>query len=199
MRDLVPIASWLTLRGRCRYCDGTIALRLLLIELGAMAIAIWAASLAQGAMLWAGCILGWMLLALAIIDWDAAVLPDILTLPLLCLGFAATTIIEPARLFDCAIGAAAGFVFFAAIRWAYRLLRRREGLGLGDAKLLAAAGAWVSWTGLPSVILIAALASLALVLLMAFRGYRIAGGQRIAFGPALCLGTWIVWLYGPLS
>ncbi|HEY3919310.1 MAG TPA: A24 family peptidase [Stellaceae bacterium] len=197
-RDLVPIASWLALRGRCRYCGGKIALRVLLIELGAVATAFWAASVAQGPMLWASCLLGWMLYALALIDLDAAILPDVLTLPLLVLGLAATAYFAPSQLADAVIGAVAGFLFFAALRWLYRTLRRREGLGLGDAKLLAASGAWVSWTGLPSVVLVAALASLTLVLLMALRGQPTAGDRRLAFGPALCFGTWIVWLYGAL-
>jgi leader peptidase (prepilin peptidase)/N-methyltransferase len=198
-RDLVPIASWLASRGRCRFCGGRITLRWLLIELGALAIAFWAASVAQGAALWASCVLGWMLLALAVIDLDESILPDALTLPLIVLGLAATAYLAPAQLTNCVIGAAAGFIFFAAIRWLYRMLRRRDGLGLGDAKLLAAAGAWDSWTGLPSVVLVAAVATLAFVLFAALRGERIAGDRRIAFGPALCLGTWIVWLYGPLS
>lgn len=198
-RDLVPIVSWLASRGRCRYCGGKIGLRLLLTELGALAIALWAASVAQGAALWASCLLGWMLFALALIDIDESVLPDVLTLSLLVLGFAATAYLAPAQLTNCAIGAAAGFIFFAALRWIYRMLRRREGLGLGDAKLLAASGAWVAWTGLPSVVLVAAAATLAFVLVAAVRGEAIAGDRRIPFGPALCFGTWIVWLYGPLS
>jgi leader peptidase (prepilin peptidase)/N-methyltransferase len=70
---------------------------------------------------------------------------------------------------------------------------------LGDAKLLAASGAWVSWTGLPSVVLIAALAGLVFAVIRARRGGGIEAAARVPFGTFLCLGTWIVWLYGPLQ
>jgi leader peptidase (prepilin peptidase)/N-methyltransferase len=100
---------------------------------------------------------------------------------------------------DSAIGAGAGFAIFALVRWLYRRLRGREGLGLGDAKLLAAAGAWVTWNGLPSVVLIAAVFGLVSALVMAQRGEQLSLNQRLAFGPALCLGTWLVWLYGPIA
>jgi leader peptidase (prepilin peptidase)/N-methyltransferase len=70
---------------------------------------------------------------------------------------------------------------------------------LGDAKLLAAGGAWVSWEGLPSVLLLACAAALAWVLMMRWRGVAVTLDRSIPFGPTLCLGTWLVWLYGPLT
>lgn len=197
--DLVPIASWLALRGRCRYCDAAIAWLYPAIELGAIGIALWAASVADGWLLWATCALGWTLLALALVDWRDSILPDALTLPLLVLGLGMTYLSDPSRLPDSAIGAAAGFLFFVAIGWLYRRLRGREGMGLGDAKLLAAAGAWVAWDGLPSVVLVATALGLAAALVMALRGRRITGDLSLAFGPALCAGLWIVWLYGPFE
>jgi leader peptidase (prepilin peptidase)/N-methyltransferase len=71
-------------------------------------------------------------------------------------------------------------------------------MGLGDAKLLAASGAWVSWQGLPSVILLGAVTGLAYALLRFGRDGSLALTNRVPFGTFLCLGTWIVWLYGPL-
>ncbi len=197
--DLVPIVSWLALRGHCRHCGAKIGALPLVIELGAVLVALWVASVSDGLALWAGCVLGWVLLALAAIDFRDGILPDILTLPLIALGLAATYFLAPWQMLDSAIGAAAGFAIFASVRWLYRRLRGREGLGLGDAKLLAASGAWVTWTGLPSVVLIAAAAGLGLALVMHLRGERLTFSQRLAFGPALCLGTWLVWLYGPIT
>jgi leader peptidase (prepilin peptidase)/N-methyltransferase len=196
--DLVPIASWLALRGRCRYCGALIGWLAPATELGAIVIALWAALTVDGSMLWASCALGWTLLALALIDWRDGILPDVLTLPLLALGLV-VTYFSGADLLDSALGAALGFLLFAAIRWLYQRVRGREGLGLGDAKLLAAAGAWVGWDSLPSIVLIAAVLGLAAALVMAWRGRRITGDLGIAFGPALCAGLWLVWLYGPLS
>ncbi len=197
--DLVPIASWLALRGRCRHCGAKITALPLVIELGALLVALWAASVSDGLALWAGCILGWALLTLAAIDFREGILPDVLTLPLIAAGLVATYFLAPGQMLDNAIGAVAGFAFFAAVRFLYRRLRGREGLGLGDAKLLAASGAWVTWNGLPSVVLIGAAAGLVLVLVTARRGEQLTLNQRIAFGPALCLGTWLVWLYGPIG
>jgi leader peptidase (prepilin peptidase)/N-methyltransferase len=198
--DLVPIVSWLALRGRCRQCGAQVSPLSTIIELGCMLAAIWAASIADGiAALWASCVFGWCLIALAAIDIRDGLLPDALTLPLLAAGLAVNYFLTPWQLLDCVIGAVAGFAAFWIVAFLYRTLRKREGLGLGDAKLLAAVGAWLSWTGLPSVVLVAALLGLAAALVLAWRGRQIALDQRLAFGPALCFAAWLVWLYGPLG
>jgi leader peptidase (prepilin peptidase)/N-methyltransferase len=155
--------------------------------------------LTDGWLLWATCVLGWTLLALTFIDARDGVLPDLLTLPLLLFGLVVTYSFMPTQLVDSAIGAATGFLLIVGLRWLYGRWRRREGIGLGDAKLLAAAGAWVGWVGLPSVLLIACLLSLIGVLVISWRGRRITGELGIAFGPALCAAVWLVWLYGPFN
>ncbi len=81
------------------------------------------------------------MLALGWIDWDNMVLPDVLTL-LLLLGLVATWILAPASLADHVAAAIAGYPAFRALEICYRRLRGRDGLGQGDAKLLAAAGAY---------------------------------------------------------
>ena len=78
----------------------------------------------------------------------------------------------------------------------YHRVRRREGIGIGDAKLMAAAGAWVGWQGLSSVLLIAAAVGLAVA--FAARGRGPAPQDEVSFGPFLALGLWLTWLYGPL-
>jgi leader peptidase (prepilin peptidase)/N-methyltransferase len=97
------------------------------------------------------------------------------------------------------IGAAVGFATFALIGLAYRHLRGREGLGLGDAKLLAGAGAWLGWQALPGLVLIAAVSALALALAGALAGGRLSATTRVAFGSHLALAFWLVWLLGPLT
>jgi leader peptidase (prepilin peptidase) / N-methyltransferase len=197
--DLVPLASWLVTRGRCRHCRQAIGAFYPAIEVAALAVALWSAWLATDWLLWPSCVLGWLLLALAAIDWRCFLLPDFLTLPLLAGGLLLWAVAEPAVLPSHAIGAAAGLAFILMLRWAYWLLRRQEGIGLGDAKLLAASGAWVSWEGLPSVLLVASVAALASTLLRHKRGGSISLVDRVPFGAFLCLGTWLVWLYGPLG
>jgi leader peptidase (prepilin peptidase)/N-methyltransferase len=168
------------------------------MEAAALALAVWAAFVTSGWIVLASCALGWTLLTLAAIDWRTGYLPDVLTLPLAAAGLGVAYAIEPAAVPGHVIGAVAGFIAFAALSEIYRRLRGRDGLGLGDAKLLAASGAWLSWAGLPTTVLYAAVIGLALVLLRRTRGQAMSATDRLAFGPALAAATWLVWLYGPL-
>jgi leader peptidase (prepilin peptidase)/N-methyltransferase len=198
--DLVPLLSWLSSRNRCRHCGGKIGIFYPLIELAALAIAAWSVLAAPDFNPWASCILGWTLLALAVIDVRDYLLPDFLTIPLALLGLATAWIMASSSVLNHLVGAACGLVGVVALRWAYHRLRRREGIGLGDAKLLAAAGAWVSWAGLPSVVLIGAVTGLTVTLIRGcLTGRTLSHSDRVPFGAFLCLGIWIVWLYGPVE
>lgn len=198
-RDLVPVVSWLLQKARCRYCAGRIALFYPAVEIGALAVAVWSLVTLPGWLAAGTCALGWSLLVLAIIDQHRFLLPDVIVLPLAVLGLAATWLIDPALLSSHIIGLIGGYVALEAVNYTYRAVRGREGLGHGDSKLLGAIGAWVGWQGLPTVIVYAALAGL-LVSLVAHR-YRhdLRLETTLPFGPALCLGGWLVWLYGPLE
>lgn len=194
--DLVPVISWAALGGRCRYCGGKLELFYPLMELAAFGVVLWISLLFSGWMLWASCALGLVLLTLAATDLLYFRLPDFLTLPLIAAGLLANSAISWDRLVDCVLGSLAGFVFVLILRAVYFRLRGREGIGLGDAKLLAAAGAWVTWAGLPSVLLIASLSGLGFALISRWRSLSFS--DWIPFGAFLCAGTWLVWLYGPL-
>lgn len=198
VRDLVPVVSWLARGGRCRCGKVRLSPFYPVIELAALAVALSAVAVLSGWLLWASLALGWTLLALAAIDLRHFVLPHSLTLPLIPAGLAVAWLVEPATLLDHVIGAAAGLVAFALIAWLYRRLRGREGLGLGDAKLLSGAGAWLGWQALPSVVVIGAGGALALALAGALVGGKLTLTTKMAFGPYLALGAWLVWLYGPL-
>jgi leader peptidase (prepilin peptidase)/N-methyltransferase len=196
--DLVPIASFIALRGRCRYCRAEIGWFVLVIELAALAIAAWAGLVTSGWILAASCAFGWALLLLAAIDWRVQILPDVITLPLLAAGLSAAFFFARESWLDHLIGAAAGFLALALVSQLYRLLRGRDGLGLGDAKLLAALGAWVAWEGLPTVLLLGSLLGLVFALGRAIAGQSIRLSDRLPFGVFLAGGGWLVWLYGPL-
>ena len=190
--EMVPLVSFLALRGRCRSCRAPIARTHLWVECAALCVAVWAAATGQdGALLWASCLLGWVLLTLGWIDALTLLLPDVLTLPLLVAGMAEAVWLEPDTLTGRAFGAAVGYTALWALAWAYRRLRGRDGLGLGDAKLLAAGGAWVGAALLPDVLLVAAVGGLA----WAFRRGRPDFVARQPFGPALAGGIWLAWLY----
>jgi leader peptidase (prepilin peptidase)/N-methyltransferase len=198
LRDLVPLLSWLLSRGACRHCGAKISAFYPVIEISALLIAAWAALVVTGWLLWASCVLGWCLLTLATIDARHMILPDVLTLPLAALGLGVAGLLGGNEVIDAGIGAVIGFVAFAAVGWLYRVLRGRDGLGLGDAKLLAAAGAWVGWAGLPSVVGIAALMGLAVAVARGCLGGSLSLTDRLPFGPYLCGAIWLVWLYGPV-
>jgi len=198
-RDLVPVVSWLLLRGRCRSCGKRIGLFLPMIELSAVLIAVWSAVLFSSALLWVSCLLGWTLLALAATDFKYYLLPDFFTLPLIPAGLFVAWLFDRESLPAHGLGALAGYAFVIALRWVYSRLRGKEGMGLGDAKLLSAAGAWVSWAGLPTVILLGALGGLCFALYGGLRGTTLSLTNRVPFGAFLCLGVWLVWLYGPLA
>ena len=197
--DLLPLLSWLWLRGRCRHCGVKVPALYPALELAAIGVAIWSATVLAGPLFWLTCALGWLLLALALTDWREMILPDALTLPLIAGGLAVGTIFDGDDLADHAIGAAAGFLVLYLINLGYRHMRGRDGLGLGDAKLLAAAGAWLTWAGLPSVVLIAGVTALIAVLIGRVSGRALAAHDPVPFGTFLAAGFWLVWLYGPLT
>ncbi|MEL7027651.1 MAG: A24 family peptidase [Pseudomonadota bacterium] len=147
-----------------------------------------------GIWIWAaGVVLTAALIALATIDYRTGLLPDSLTLPLIAVGLGQAW--GQGALRDAAIGAAAGYLAFVALEKAYLRLRGAHGLGRGDAKLLAAGGAWCGWYGLPYIVLVASVSGLALVALSAVRtGRRPDSQTALAFGPHLALGVWSVWV-----
>ena len=126
-------------------------------------------------------------------------LPDALTLPLAAGGVlvsAATGLSPP---WWSAVSAGLGFLLLAGVAYGYRYLRGRAGLGLGDAKLLAASGAWLGAGALPTVLLWATGSALVCVLVASRRNAALTGASRLPFGPFLAFGTWLVWLYGSLG
>ena len=162
------------------------------------AIPVWAMGAEPASIVVAAC-LGWWLLLAAVVDGRHFWLPDWLTLPLLAAGLAVTALLDRTALIDHLIGAAAGFAVLWGLAALYRRTRGREGLGGGDFRLLAAAGAWVGWMGLPSVLLRASVAGLSLVLARLALKQAVSGQDRLPFGVFLALGIWMTWLYGPLG
>lgn len=144
-------------------------------------------------------LLSWTLLALAVVDYRLFLLPDMLTLPLLWLGLLASTIgLLPGLTPEQAVyGAAAGYSTLWLLSRGYWLLRNKEGLGLGDAKLLAALGAWTGLERLPWIVLLATLITSA-ALFSAWLMFRHPLNAPFPFGPALAFAGWTIflWLYG---
>ncbi len=160
---------------------------------------IWALSvMPPGWTLAAALGLFWALSVLGCIDVLVLRLPDVFTLLLTAAGLLASFWLPGRPIVDHLAGAAAGYGVLALLEWGYRRVRGRPGLGMGDAKLLAGAGAWLGWQALPSVLLIACAGGL--VWALAAAASRRGGAQQpIPFGAPLCLAIWLAWLYGPLQ
>jgi len=128
------------------------------------------------------------LLTLAWSDALTGLLPDALTLPLLWLGLLVNLGHTFAALPDAVIGAAAGYLFFWLIHQIFLLLTRREGLGYGDFKLLAASGAWLGWQALVGIVLLASVSALIVTVIRRWQNGA-AMGQALYYGPYLALAT----------
>lgn len=189
-RDLVPLVSYLALRGRCRHCGRPIDPEHLAVELAALVLATAAVLLLPPPSALVAALVGWALLAAALIDRRTLLLPDLVSLPLAAGGLVAAWLgLAPASPLAALAGALLGLGGLATIAELYRRLRGREGLGMGDAKLMAAAGAWLGPGPLPQVLLVGALGALAAAI--ATGAWR-RPTEPVPFGPWLALGFWTV-------
>jgi len=194
-RDLVPVLSFLWLRGRCRHCGAAIAGRHLWIELAAGGIGALSLGLYPDAAGAAGALFGWALLALAILDIEHFWLPDRLTLPLAGFGLAAGFWLAP-ELLERAIGAAIGFGALALVAALYRSATGRDGMGGGDPRLMGAIGAWLGPAALPFVLLLAASLGLVLAGVDRLRGRPVDRTTPLPLGALLAVTAWPLWLAG---
>lgn len=184
----IPVFSYLALRGRCASCQAPIAWRYPLIELatgGAFAWCAWQWGLTPSAWAWS-CYCA-VLLALAAIDWDTTLLPDDLTLPLLWAGLGASALGWTDTTLPAAFwGAVAGYLSLWLVYWGFKLLTGKEGMGYGDFKLFAALGAWLGWTALVPIILMASVIGAVVGIALKFSSGLREGGY-VPFGPFLAL------------
>ena len=138
-------------------------------------------------------LLGWSLMVLAGVDCLILRLPDLLTIPLIAAGLIQSRF-QDNNWTDHVAGVVIGYAVIAATGWVFERWRGKRGIGLGDAKLFAAAGAWLGWEALPAVMLISCAIGLTGFAIMALRRGREALATPAPFGLPLCCGVWIVWL-----
>lgn len=138
--------------------------------------------------------------AIAYSDARRFIVPDRLSLPaipagLLANGWLAAGAPSDAVMLNHLAAALTGALCLFAVREAYAALRGREGLGLGDVKLAAVAGAWTGFAGLPLVLLLACLGAIAAVLVACMRSKAsLAATTAVPLGATLAPAIWLVWL-----
>lgn len=192
----IPVISYLYLRGKCKHCSMLISPRYPIVEtLCGLLSAYSAWHFGFGSTTLAALIFIWLLLVLAFIDLDTQMLPDDITLPLLWLGLLFNLSTMFTNIGNAVIGAIAGYLSLWTIYWLFRLLTRKEGMGYGDFKLLAAIGAWLGWQMLPLVILFAAMTGTMVGILLIITA-RHSRNTPIPFGPYLAGGGLIALFWG---
>ena len=209
--DNIPVLSYLWLKGRCRNCKASISIRYPLVELmtGILAIGLWFKfGLSLESLVYFVFISS--LLVITFIDLDHQIIPDIITLPGIPIFFLASFIdrqniwyfkilpdklIEffaflplPTMTYNSVLGVLAGGGSLYLVIWTYYLIRKEEGMGGGDIKLLAMIGALLGWEGVIFTIFVASLTGTLvgmIVMLQKRKNLKLA----IPFGPFLSIGA----------
>lgn len=198
--DLIPMVSALYQRGQCRTCGAAIDPLHGRVEAGCAIIGALALGFRPGLEGAGWALFGWLGFTLSILDWRHFWLPNALTLPLAFLGLTLGLWVTDVTLADRAVGASVGYLALLAVALSYRMVRGRDGLGLGDAKLFGALGAWFGWQALPFILLFAATLGLLAVLAAAAAGRLVSGSSRVPLGTCLAWaalpGWWVSTLLG---
>jgi leader peptidase (prepilin peptidase) / N-methyltransferase len=191
----IPIVSWLVLRGRCRSCRGAITLRYPLVE-GITAILFAGAWTVYGPtpLLMVRLLFVCALVVLFAIDLEHQILPNVITLPGVAVGLAASIFVAPGWTASL-IGLLAGGLFPFLIAEAYLRLRGREGMGMGDFKMLAMVGAFLGWPLVWVTLLLACALGIVIgggALVISRRGLA----TRIPFGTFIAVAAFVCVYWG---
>lgn len=196
----IPVLSWLALRGRCSSCGTRIGMRYPLVELATGALfawCVWSWGATTEGLAWCGFCAA--LLALALIDWDTTLLPDVITLPLLWAGLILAALRwTPLPLPQAVWGAVAGYMSLWLVTQAFKLATGRVGMGNGDFKLFAALGAWFGWQALVPIVLMASIIGAIIGIAMKFASQLREGGY-VPFGPFLAGAGLTALVFGPTA
>lgn len=193
--DNIPIISWFLLKGKCRVCKEPISARYPLVEF-LMGLSYVLAFYFIG---WQWYLLEVLIFLFALItacfiDIDHYLLPDVFTLSGIVIGLTGA-LLNPERSFvDAFLGVLLGGGFLWSIAYFYFVIRKEEGMGGGDIKLLAWIGAIIGWKAIPFVIIASSLTGTlggALVAMRAKKGMK----TMIPFGPYLAVGA-VLYLFG---
>jgi leader peptidase (prepilin peptidase) / N-methyltransferase len=195
--DNIPLLSYLLLRGRCRNCGAPISWRYPLVEAitGAFAVVLfWKFGLTLG--FFAFFAFTAALIVITFIDMDHRIIPDVISLPGIGMGFLLSFFLPNPSWVESLIGLLAGGGSLYLVAIAYEALTKREGMGGGDVKLLAMIGAWLGWKAVLFTLFFASLSGTLIgggAMLLQKQGRQYA----IPFGPFLAFGALAYLFFGP--
>lgn len=192
----VPVVSYLVLRGRCRTCRAPISVRYPIIESLTAAMFVWAwLTYGPGWLLVSRLVFGSALIALFAIDLEHHLLPNVITLPGIVVGFLFSLATEPGWL-SSLIGIAVGGGVLYGVAEVYYRIRHEEGLGMGDVKMLAMVGAFVGWKLVILTLMMASLSGTVIGVLLIVTG-RGTMKYALPFGTFIALGAGLSATIGP--
>lgn len=198
----IPLISYLLLRGKCGFCKTSISIQYLIVELSSVLLSLLMAITFEYTLgnywgLLGALLFSWILLCITFIDAKYLFIPDRLNYLLLWIGllysaFAIYPFITPEK---AIIGASLGYMILWTIAGLFKLLTKKEGMGHGDFKLLAALGAWIGPEMLIMLILIASTTGLLYGIFYAIKHRKKSiKNTPIPFGPFLAFAGIITFL-----
>lgn len=194
-RENIPLFSYWQLRGRCAGCREKISIQYPIIEfltlLATVTIFFHFAFSVQTLFAW---LLTWGLIALAGIDWRVQLLPDVITLSLLWIGLLANTQALFTPIENAVWSAVIGYVLLWVVAFLFKKIRKKQGMGHGDFKMLAMFGAWLGLLSTLYVLLLAVLLGL-IVNISLLLLKKIGRDHPLPFGPSLALAGWVGLLF----
>ncbi len=192
----IPLLSYFFLRGKCSTCSRSISLRYPALEaLSGVLSLLLAINLGFGIAYFTYLFFFGLLTIASFIDLEIFILPDIITLPGAALAFLASFIL-PISWQDSLFGAIIGAGLFLLIQRSYRAIKKIDGLGTGDIKIMLMLGALTGWQGLPILIFSSAAMGLVAAIFYMKAGTAQTMQTPIPFGPFLALGAIIYILWG---
>ena len=190
--DNIPIISFLLIQGRCRKCKKKISFQYPLVELLSIitfvtVYFIYGVTIITVLLI----ILALTFLIIFFIDLKHFIIPDSLTFPMMALGFAKSFDPNLNSLFPNYINSLIGGFFGYGIVWiiifSYKIFRKKEGMGLGDAKLLAVIGFWFGWISVPFIMFTSSIVALISVMPSLINKSK-KFSSEIPFGPFIIIG-----------
>ena len=198
-KDNIPIISFLLLKGKCRQCKNPISFQYTLVEFLSLIsflsiYYLYGISLTTLLLI----ILAIIFIIIFFIDLKHFIIPNSLTFPLMALGFIKSFIPNLNGIFpnyiDSLIGGLFGYGIIWSIIFFYKQVRKKEGMGLGDAKLFAVIGFWFGWISIPFVIFLSSIIALLSVIPDLIKNSKKMTTQ-IPFGPYIIIGTLVYLLF----